>query len=141
MSLESWKNEFYPVTAIAIASEGNDLDLIKHSILKWEGMRLPNLLEHGLQIDSGSDIEDPATLSHLYIDTDSCALCQRYYDYGSCVQCPIVKVTGKRCTEGEPSPYETWGMDNNPEPMVELLKEVLAEYETSAPHIQDGGVK
>ena len=52
MSLESWKNEFYPVSAGALAATPGvtDLQMVDHAIRKFEGLRLENLTKHDVKL-------------------------------------------------------------------------------------------
>ena len=137
MSLESWKAEFYPVTAHDInqcASSGKDL--VSHSLTKWMGLTAKNLQKHGLYDDRSAIIEKGASLSqkYFYIDGESCSLCVAYYrgdHYGTddrgndmgCTACPIYVATGKSCRKA----YRTYTSGSGrPTSMINLLKKTLA---------------
>lgn len=125
MSLESWKKEFYPVEA----DETGDMtrkQIVEHSLNKWRGLRPINLSEHRL-VKNGQVIEDDK-FYRLVIASESCSLCQHYYQIESgapCSYCPIVKVSAKTCYKQ----YGHWIKLGDPEPMIELLERTLAETE------------
>jgi len=116
MSLQSWKDEFYPVDAESLVSslcnEGdfintkeNNLKLIKHSINKWKGLREENLLKHrGFSESEWSSVlfeyEDDEEES-FGIDSTSCSLCEAYYDrsisFNKCSKCPLYEFLGNPC--------------------------------------------
>jgi len=123
MSIKSWKEEFYPVTAKEVNTYGTDKELIEHSLKKWNGLRKENLEKH--QIAKGhyslSDIEK----EYFSADGGSCALCQRYDD--NCEGCPLEKVRGSVACSDETknediantrSPWHEWTHNDNPEPMI-----------------------
>lgn len=128
MTLETWKQEFYPVPASEVAKEeaGN------HGLQKWIGLRHDNLLKHQVVLDEFSVCEDYDNLDidgeyeYLDIDGESCALCEHYFMSGNsssfCVKCPLYFGLGhKRCDQGKKSPYAIWLDTHNPEPMIEAL--------------------
>lgn len=47
MSIQSWIDEFYPVTAEECLPD----DALEHSIKKWEGLQPDALERHGLLLD------------------------------------------------------------------------------------------
>jgi hypothetical protein len=127
MSIESWKEEFYPVTAREIVEHGTEKKLIEHSIRKWNGLTKENLEKHQLtkKLFSISDNKG----GYFSADGGSCALCQKYDD--NCLGCPLEKVRGNiACsdeTEDEDransrSPWSEWTHNDNTEPMIYWLK-------------------
>jgi hypothetical protein len=120
MSLKTWIAKYYPVPADQVKTTE---DAVKHSILKWEGLRDQNLEvnECTLLFHAVGDEHDPH--DQLVLSSSTCALCHLHEDgHNSCPDCPLSKLRGMRCDEplGK-SPYST-GMCNNPEPMINLLK-------------------
>ena len=115
MSIESWKAEFYPVDADD-PSVNNTLAAIRHSLLKWTGLRKDNIERHG-----GYPIE-------LVRSGETCALCVRYvYAVGDCRDCPISKARGNRCCSTcgpneSDSPWRMWTLYRDPEPMIAALE-------------------
>ncbi len=100
MSLESWKQEYYPVPADEVSKE----DAVKHSLQKWIGLRAENRIRHGVQLYDG-ELTGTDT-DELSIDSSSCALCHHYLrevDDTSCTDCPLAAALGQSCDElGEP---------------------------------------
>lgn len=132
MSLESWKKEFYPITA----NRTNKKDAIEHSLLKWKGLTGKNLAKHNVKIKVGAVADDE---NMLYVDGDSCSLCYHYYNDTSswvegsrCEDCPLYKTLGMDC-EGEEQdnyeggPYSVWRYTKNPSAMIEALERTLDE--------------
>lgn len=137
MSLETWKQEFYPVSAEEAVVDA--ITAVDHSIKKWEGLRPNTLANHQIctsasnrrigEFTSLHDID-----SHFIIAAETCALCVlneyrcdgKYY---GCDMCPIVEVTGRPCDgsfyddddEEDVSPWNIWLLTADPEPMIALL--------------------
>ena len=42
MSIESWKEEFYPISAYEVAQNDDDLGMVNHCLQKWEGLKKSN---------------------------------------------------------------------------------------------------
>ena len=141
MSLDSWKKEFYPVEASEIAFNGSVSDCIKHSLVKWYGLRKENLEKHGVKYTSDefalSDKSAPVysiATQTLEIDSASCALCQKYDT--NCILCVLAESNGGACDEaanGREAVYNAFVDANDPdnpdpEPMIAALEKCLAEY-------------
>lgn len=145
MSMESWKEEFYPATAEEMKDRFDSrgataADLIKHCIQKWIGARSSNLARHGLSKVSDDSFlaEDEAKAEEeecFDFDNGSCALCAAYQSqsvmYHPCKRCPLyvsrdhVSCTNKSDRENV-SPYDDFIDNNDPEPMIEALEDALA---------------
>jgi hypothetical protein len=138
MSLDTWKDEFYPQEAFSVP----EVHAVRHSLQKWYGLRPDALLRHRVELDSCGDVSDLITDRHLSIRGDSCALCHHYnIRYGSCKACPLALVReGVPCDEAwgdenedspEPgdklSPWFEWRRRGNPEPMILWLERALEE--------------
>jgi hypothetical protein len=123
MSLQSWKDEFYPVDAAELISNFGAIDsiLLDHSIRKWQGLTPENLEKHKVDKIRGSRcIQDKDV---FYIDDTTCALCEAYVDRKKpcpCLSCPIYRHTGSPCF----SEYFTFVKLNDPQPMLALLNKV-----------------
>lgn len=123
MSLNSWKDEYYPVPA----SEAEDP--LEHSIRKWEGLLKKNLKKHKLVLSNSGGVlyEDIVDLYEKYsnsfcVDVSTCALCHKYLGkYGdSCPECPLNRYLGHRCdTKG---PYNVFLDKHDARPMLRALK-------------------
>lgn len=131
MSLKSWKQEFYPITAKS-AARGSMIKAIEHSLLKWKGLSPSNIKKHGISLSMGlywTYLEDDQ--GYLSITASSCALCEKYYDgMVRCQKCPLYLVRDNtpcdRMMEGESvSPYGIFQDYGNPRPMVRFLKKAL----------------
>lgn len=118
MSLKSWLDEFYPVSASEVSKE----DALEHSIQKWKGLLPENLKKHNVtyrweEVQSCDEME---TTVPLPITASSCALCQHWYDGEyACPECPLVKA-GHICCEDLGSAWRD--RYNNPARMVEELE-------------------
>lgn len=137
MSLDTWKQEHYPVEADDASLKDNPLASTRHSLIKWYGLRDKVLYKHGLKARSGM-LFDPNSKARFDIDSDTCALCANYYhtsddsrDIRRCLDCPLAQ---QREQDGKPTPcdfrlktedrppYHVWDESNNPEPMIEALE-------------------
>lgn len=105
MSEASWKNEFYPIDADLVDEE----DAIKHSLVKWRGLRKENLLKHGLE------------WVPIEVSGATCALCKAYWLAG-CKKCPLYQFLGSRCDDGSKAPFVMYSERYTPEPMIEALE-------------------
>jgi len=133
MSLRSWKQEFYPVTAKKLERSGaSEEALVEHSLRKWLGLRPAALRKHDV-LFWHSEVTADSWSSHssgLYIDAASCALCARHLrdasDPARCNTCPLYRALGCRpCDVETPegnSPYGAGIAANNPEPMINALR-------------------
>lgn len=121
MSLETWKDEFYPVEALAVLKK----DAVEHSLRKWRGLRAANRAKHGVVLEACGIVRGDDGAG-LVIASSTCALCMWYSDsVGYCRRCPIVKCNGCGC-DGDGSPYVEFLGRGDPEPMIALLEKTLA---------------
>lgn len=124
MSLKTWKEEFYPVSANKVSKQ----DALEHSIKKWEGLRLENLKRHGL-IQNRRAITEDRSFAYFNIDSDSCALCQHYAGKNSCIGCPLYHIRhNTKCDVRNfeisvDAVYHEFVNNENPEPMIKELIE------------------
>ena len=135
MSLDSWKAEFYPTPA----KECDRANAAAHSLRKWQGLRKENLARHQLKASGSAlfaaDVTDFMNArAEMYVDGCSCALCECYHDNNStsyetaCENCPLTKVLGHKCDDRESaeiSPYFKFVSEEDPEPMIAALEQVL----------------
>ena len=132
MSLETWKAEYYPVTARECKKE----DALTHSQRKWEGLKAANLAKHHVYFDLGRRaVREPTGSKRLIVNDESCALCIHFHSGDNhadnrCDCCPVAKARrGIPCdakyksdTEGRGGPFITFVRNLNPAPMIRLLK-------------------
>jgi hypothetical protein len=137
MTLQSWKDEFYPVDADCVAPE----DAIAHSLQKWTGLLRENLEKHDCSIGLYESVTDHSFLCSgvkdryglvLEISSDSCALCSLYFwgrQEHEHTECPLYGVHGVNCDDVTSrkglSPWYMWVYEGNPRPMIALLREAL----------------
>ena len=123
MSLQSWKDEFYPVRAVDVPAE----KALDHSIQKWEGLLPKNLHRHGVVFKEGALVDDVGKV-RLAINSLSCALCMRY---PGCSKCPLAVGRGgvpcDQATPGEESPWLIFIEQGDPVPMLEELERTKDE--------------
>jgi hypothetical protein len=129
VSIDTWRQEFYPVDAFRV---GPGVSSIEHSLKKWSGLRKENLERHGCR-STGSAIRDNYGRA-FRVGGATCALCHHYADAsedeGMCALCPLsetrdgVACDDLRDDEGE-HPYGHWIQFKNPEPMIEWLEKTL----------------
>lgn len=122
MTIETWIQEFYPVTAEQASTD--EVEAVKHSIKKWRGLTKENLEKHLIEKIYYS-IEDDT--SSIVIDSENCALCHYSGKLKgdsisiSCTYCPIFKSSGNCCSDQ----YSLFDHESNPHPMIELLEKTL----------------
>lgn len=136
MSLKTWKEEFYPITAYECEKE----DALNHSLQKWIGMCTKNLKKHECHIDEFGDVEDNYQAEHpLSINDESCALCVHHLE-DCCETCPLaiarkdsrsdyVKCDQKRVGENI-SPWASFKNTDIPKNMIYWLKRAVADQTT-----------
>lgn len=151
MSLKTWKEEFYTLPACNVPED----KAIAYSLKKWIGLRQENLAKHEIYFDGHRLKEANAwfNFTPFYIDGDSCALCEHYYDSYSdiydaddeqvnCHSCPLYLARGGVPCDSERddeqrSPYFAMvGESNknnprNPEPMIYWLIQAQLQEEES----------
>lgn len=122
MSLQSWKKEFYHTEASDI---DNTPDAIEHSITKWKGLLPENLNKHRLVLVEGTiyDIKG----KYMTVSSSTCALCQIFIER-DCPDCPLKNYLGKRCDEGDDSPYMIFNNSDDPKAMIEALELSKSNY-------------
>jgi len=148
MSLESWMDEFYPVSReqdTLPASQTSDELLLKEALLKWTGALLENTVKHGVsyyQHDIVAPSEHNKSTSFLPFDYSTCRLCKKYTnnspdieispelcgmspDGATVILCPFFRIFGKRCDQPPNSFYVK--SENNPQPMIKALKHLLTK--------------
>lgn len=125
MSLETWKEEFYPIDTEYV-SEGN---AVEHSLRKWIGLRVENLNKHGVTVRYSSVYDEDDTLC---VNDESCALCVHHMDNNDpdgdgCLSCPLFCLLGRPCDKSDDgnSEYTTFIRYSNPEPMIAALEQLV----------------
>jgi hypothetical protein len=134
MSKETWLAEFYPVPVSSEMQGWSRVELLKHSIQKWEGLSQENLAKHGL------------TKPPIDIDASTCALCKAFHnadtdsESSECAMCPLYQVRdGHRCDsewlenkehQYRDTPFGAWDYTNSPtsrsnKPMLKALNDAL----------------
>lgn len=128
MTLQTWKDEFYPIDVYTVSKE----NAVAHSLQKWIGLRQENLDRHGVRFNKtllGVEIEDGREV--LGIDWRSCALCVHHFRpfrlETRCFSCPLFNVLGSECDDGDDSPFRVFCDTLDPDPMIEALSEILDE--------------
>jgi hypothetical protein len=143
VTLETWKQEFYPIKAEQAAEKG-DVAAVEHSLVKWKGLRTKNLVKHGLVRGSGTIRERSGCTDvdyEFYIDWSSCALCQMHPK--QCATCPLAQHLRMSCDgsvryEQHPNnhglaPFSTYSIYGDPEPMIAALEATLNENHSRLP--------
>ncbi len=128
MSLESWKQEFYPISAQALTLDHDiypvpDLTLVEHDLRKWQGFTPENLAKHEI---TRRDIYSAALTG-----SEACALCQVHVLGGTwedCGTCPFVTVTGHTCG----APCDEYYDNGNPNLVIETLVHIQTTLKTKA---------
>lgn len=149
MSLQTWKEEFYPISAQELVDKPNvtDAEIIQHSLTKWAGLRKDNLDRHGVSLKKWADSQCEylylsTPIDHFHIDSLSCALCEKFVDpeegehneYGEelheCRNCPLYQHLGNSsCDATNRSPFGIFQNTEDPEPMIDALTQTLKNME------------
>lgn len=125
MSIETWRQEFYPVPASCVAPK----DATAHALHKWRGLTPNNLKDHELILDSVSDLED-AEGGTFSISSATCALCEVVgkdavlgcdSNPKDCTRCPIYHAVGRTCA----AEFRVHMKTGDPQPMITLLNTTL----------------
>lgn len=125
MSVESWKQVYYPVPGNTFEGLEINLETVKkaleHSLLKWQGLTENVKSQHEVKVswillvpkesEPSFPLQKPLELS-----SDSCALCA-LFDV-ECALCPL-----KNCNEE----YRTFIKTSNSLPMTDLIQSKLKE--------------
>lgn len=129
MSIESWKEEFYPISAHKVLP----FDALEHSLRKWQGFRYENLAKHDLDVSRHSGIKQ----DHLdedeqenFIGISTCACCAHWYKK-DCVGCPLFHARDdQKCYMGKDAPYTRFQFNADPEPMIALIERAIENERT-----------
>ena len=136
MSLETWKEEFYPVPADDRRAKRSHTAAVNHSLKKWRGLTKENLEKHGLTKESGHLIIPINGGGCITISGATCALCCMEYERTAypmsdlekfCRRCPLFRALGRKCdgpllVSEEPSPYSEFLSKDDPLPMIKALE-------------------
>lgn len=131
MSLQTWKDAFYPTEA-----SGFDAFLkpITHSLRKWRGLTKTHRKRHHVYLINHRVLSDEHGQHTLRIDDTSCALCQKYLKGPSpCKRCPLYISRGNLTCDTESdneyqTPYAEFTTIANPYRMIEALKLALIQF-------------
>ena len=119
MSIETWKDEFYPTDAAEAID--SPLEAAEHSLRKWTGMLPENLKKHSITFDDMM-VED-------FMDSNTCALCEYDDDRrlligaSSCSCCPLASA-GFQCSDGN-SPWRRSRAEQTGAPLVKAITLVI----------------
>lgn len=132
MSLESWKEEFYPkpVRFFDMTWE----EAMRHSIVKWRGLQNQFLSEHRLLYNEVLHVLRDFDGNKMIFDAGNCALCMKCNL--RCEECPIVTTganQGYSCdghTGGRYSQYnESFNVyRKGKDEMLQLLEDTAVLY-------------
>lgn len=130
MSIKTWKKEFYPKKP---SRRMSNVDAIKHSIRKWEGLTEGNLKKHEVYLSYHNDYLDDDDDNVFEISSDTCSLCVKYADKSSfnmCENCPLYMKLGRSCGSSEDTNKDNdgwlkWVDEGNPDLMIKNLKSLL----------------
>ena len=76
MSMKTWREEFYPVSA-GTARRRSWRWAAKHSLRKWEGLKEESLRKHDVRYSPEDNAVVDADGARLKLTYDTCALCQK----------------------------------------------------------------
>ena len=135
MSLASWMDEFYPVSANDASATKTELAALRHSLHKWKGLRRKNLEKHRLHKVYGMAMIQQGSHEIMPIDSDSCALCERmFFMSDDCRGCPLARSFQRRSHKSKTHTpcnynhaYVKWCDTGNPEPMIRALERAIED--------------
>ena len=124
MSVETWKEEFYPTNVESVPPE----QAAAHSLQKWKGFRKENLEKHNVTFNGnvlGGD-------GRFYFDGTTCALCL-HFQYNGCFRCPLAIVRADKqsdyiaCDETRIDEHTSpWhARYDTPDPMIKWLEKAV----------------
>jgi len=91
MSLKTWLEEFYPITA-AQAVEKGETAALNHSIQKFKGLLASNLNRHNVK-KVGASVVDHTDGGRFILTHEACTLCILHnvtkYSSNGCYKCPL----------------------------------------------------
>ena len=130
MSLDTWKQEFYPVPASEV--ENDQVAATEHSLRKWRGLTTENLTRHDLACTPPEiyDANPGKTHDYFCFGEYTCALCRHYFkspddDTPTCVTCPLYETLQGHTCDYDGQPYSVWIRTGDPQPMITALEETL----------------
>lgn len=142
MSLQTWKDEFYPIEATETLKE----NAVQHCLTKWQGLASENLAKHRVELNNAAwvvDQKESATMDRVVINGSTCALCHHYliedsgYEESFCEMCPLYKARGDVACDKErdDEPAAPWYAfrDDHPQvqPMIYWLHKAV-EYQAES---------
>lgn len=142
MSLQTWKDEFYPIEATETLKE----NAVQHCLTKWQGLTPENLAKHQVILNKCAWVVDQGAAdgvmnNYVNINGSTCALCHHYLragkgenpDYEMCETCPLcIARDGVACDkerddeeEDQAAPWYEFRETFNPQSMIFWLKKTL----------------
>ena len=136
MSVNTWKKEFYS----KISPKMTDKERAEHTLKKYEGILSLNLKKHGVKKDEcDTEIyhldENINKFSSFVFDTTTCSFCRKYFKT-TCDSCPVTKESGESCISSNPNVYILFTEDNNPKPMIKLMKKIIKKCDEAGKYIE-----
>lgn len=134
MSIETWKEEFYPEKFPDTDDNPTTETVLKaldHSIRKWSGTSSKNLKRHGVEffdltLKHKDSKNDNFYLGDFLFNAGSCALCSIFF-LNKCNGCPLSLIDD--CCMDDGSTYQTIEDEMlTPLAMVKALKMAKREY-------------
>lgn len=132
MSIQTWKDEFYPVDQSEIGRSSKDA--IDHSLLKWNGLTRDNLKKHNVRLlrpmmiltDSDANLVDVKSPEVFRVDQSTCVLCR--INEHHCCTCPLYIAIGHQvCTLDQDTrnrgPYQLFRDIGDATRMIKALEE------------------
>ena len=117
MSITSWKNEFYKVSASAEATLKSDQAALQHCLVKWTGALPDNLSKHEVEFEELTETVEKCDPGHgkagLLFGKAGCAMCHLHERCDTCA----LYVDGLRCVNRSDP--------NKPETVIKIIKEAL----------------
>jgi len=136
MSLETWKQQFYPTDAEFVPVER----MARAAYRKWRGCTPYALAKH--------DVTFWDIASEMLLSDRSCTFCLNYYDWPRdgvfCPDCPLTQLgancLGRNDTSDDPTPYDLARIrvdkDRNLRPLLRALKTIAqAEARGESLHV------
>ena len=132
MSLQTWKDEFYPVPAEE--ASGDAVTALKHSLHKWSGLTESNLAKHGVKIVKRYVIEAAPIIERFGFFDNTCALClyvENLKGRLDCDACPLVEAGHDEC-DYDDSAYTAFMRGDGGRAMRAQLRDTLVQIQAKA---------
>lgn len=131
-SIGQWKKLFY--SSVKDAKQWTDKQCFEHIIKKYSGVTKEVLSQFVYPLNFGCrEVYISGSNAKPFEFNDAtCSLCKKYINHKAetyvdqCDACPLA-ISGNRCGANMKNPWGKFVHQNNPEPMIEMMKKMISE--------------